>query len=105
MGFLDGLRSLFAGGSAADGGYYIYVRCNRCKEAIRTRINLRNDLSARDEGGYRVTKTLVGSSGRCFQRIEVTLVFDATHRVVDQQIVGGEFITEKDYQAAQPSSS
>jgi len=48
MGFLDGLKSMFAGGSMADGGYYIYVRCSRCGEAIRTRVNLSNDPSEQE---------------------------------------------------------
>jgi hypothetical protein len=104
MGFLDGLRSLFGGGGRpADGGYYIYVRCGRCGEAIRTRVNLHNDLSGRDEGGYVVSKTLVGG-GRCFERISVTLMFDQSRRVVDREISGGEFITAQEYAAAQTPS-
>ena len=101
MGFLDGLKSMFAGGSMADGGYYIYVRCSRCGEAIRTRVNLRNDPSEQEGGGFTLSKTLVGSAGRCFQRIEVTLTFDGARRVTEREITGGEFITAQEFDAAQ----
>ena len=106
MGFLDGLKSLFGGAfgsGAADGGYYVYVRCSRCGEVLRTRVNLRNDLSERDQGGYALTKTLVGS-GRCFQRIEVRLSFDGTRRVVEREVNGGELSSAQDFDAAQRPS-
>jgi hypothetical protein len=104
MGFLDDLKSLFSGGSGGDGGYYVYVRCHRCGEALRTRINLRNDLSADDAGGYVLRKTLVGS-GRCFERIEVTLTFGGSHQLTHREITGGDFITAEEYAAAQRAAS
>ena len=103
MGFLDSLKSLFTGGGGPDAsGYWVYVRCRRCGEAIRTRINLRNDLSPNDEEGYTVTKTLVGDR-RCFERIEVTLTFDANRRLIGQEIQRGDFISAKEFEAAQRS--
>ncbi len=103
MGFLNSLKSIFSssGGSAAS-GYWVYVRCRRCGEAIRTRINLQNDLSPNDDEGYTVTKTLVGDR-RCFERIEVTLIFDANRRLVGQEIQRGDFISAKEFEAAQHS--
>ena len=85
MGWLDGLKSLFGGGggTGGDGGYYIYARCQRCGEALRTRVNLRNDLSLDDSGGYVLHKTLVGS-GRCFERIEVTLTFGGARQLTNR---------------------
>jgi len=103
MGFLDSLKSLFAGGRGPDAsGYWVYVRCRRCGEAIRTRINLQNDLSPNDEEGYTVTKTLVGDQ-RCFERIEVTLIFDANRRLLGQEIQRGDFISAKEFEAVQRS--
>jgi hypothetical protein len=29
---------------------------------------------------------------RCFQHIEVTLTFDAKHRMIDKSIAGGSFV-------------
>jgi hypothetical protein len=79
-----------------DGGYWIVVRCQRCGEIIRTRVNLSNDLSPNfEEGGETVTyfcrKTLMGNQ-HCFQQVEVELTFDANRRLVDRQIHGGEFV-------------
>ena len=101
MGFLDSLKSLFAAGGDDAPALWVYVRCKRCGEAIKTRIDLRNNLSLTDEGGYVVNKTLIGGAQRCFQRIEVTLHFDQDRNLVDREIHFGEFITAEDYEAAQ----
>lgn len=92
MGFL---KKLFGGGSASSSSnfYIFYVRCDRCGETIEGRINLNNDLSIDDEGGYRVRKVLMGSK-LCFQQIEVILRFDAARKLLEQQISGGKFVEE-----------
>lgn len=88
---------MFAGGETQDKfGYWIYVRCNRCGEGIKTRIDIRNDLSAVDDGGFVVHKVLVGK-GRCFQRVEVKLTFGERRDLADEEIQGGEFITAAEY--------
>ena len=101
MGFLDSLKSVFSGGddSYEKNAYWIYVRCKRCGETIKTRIDLRNNLHPLDEGGYIVRKTLVGNQ-LCFERIEVTLTFDEQRRVIDREISKGEFITAEEFEAA-----
>ena len=97
MGFLDSLKTMFSGqGRATD--YWVYVRCKRCGELIKTRIDLQNHLSQNDDGGYVVNKTLVGNQ-RCFERIEVALYFNSRRELVDQSISRGEFITTEKYQA------
>ena len=93
---------MFAGGETGDEGYYIYVRCHRCGEVIKTRLNLQRDLSYSDEGGFVVHKTLVGNQ-LCFERIEVTLIFNERRQLVDRQISRGEFITAEEFAAAQNS--
>ena len=56
MGFFDSLKSLFGGGKAPqDEAYWIYVRCRRCGEVIKTRLDLLNSLALNDEGGYTAT--------------------------------------------------
>lgn len=80
----------------------LYVRCDKCGEAIGTRIHLRNDPSPLyGEGGqgaaYLVRKTLMGSK-RCFQPIVVELVFDANRKVIAREITGGQFITQEEYE-------
>jgi hypothetical protein len=100
MGFLDSMKSLLSGGEGQDRtGYYVYVRCRRCGEAIKTRIDMRNDLSHREEGGFMVHKTLVGSQ-RCFERVEVSLTFDENRKLIDQEITRGDFITREEFEAA-----
>lgn len=104
MGFFDSLKSLFAGGSGSggqgDNAYWIYVRCRRCGEVIKTRLDLANSLALNDEGGYTTSKTLVGNR-LCFERIEVTLSFDGSRQLTEREIVRGDFITSEEYEAAQ----
>lgn len=104
MGFFDSLKSLFGGGSSvgeqSQGVYWIYVRCRKCGEAIRTRVDLLNNLSQNDEGGYTVSKTLVGNR-LCFERIEVVLTFDENRRLLSRDISRGDFITAEEFEAAQ----
>ena len=102
MNLLEKISSLFIR-SADDHGFWIYVRCSRCGEKLRTRVDLMNDLTVRyGEGGgedvYYTRKTLIGSS-LCFQPIEVTLTFDLRRQLIDKQITGGEFISKAEFEA------
>lgn len=81
-----------AGDEQAGTGCWVYVRCKRCGEVIKTRIDLQSDLSQQEQGGYLTRKTLVGNQ-HCFERIEVELTFDKQRRLVGRQISGGDFIT------------
>jgi len=90
MGFL---KKLFGGGPPSSGSnfYTFNVTCDRCGESIEGKINMSNDLSLDDESGYFVRKMLMGS-GRCFQQIEATFKFDASRKLQDRQISGGNFV-------------
>jgi len=90
MGFL---KKLFGGGiaSSSSGFYTFNVKCDRCGEIIEGKINLNNDLSLDDDGGYFVRKVLIGSQ-RCFQQIEATFKFDASRRLQEKGISGGTFV-------------
>jgi hypothetical protein len=90
MGFL---KKLFGGGTSSSGSdfYTFSVTCDRCDETIDGKINMSNDLSLDDEDGYFVRKVLMGS-GRCFQQIEATFKFDASRKLQDKQISGGNFV-------------
>ncbi len=105
MGFFDRLRKALAGGGgSADrpdtNAYWVFVQCQRCGEPLRTRIDLRNDLSEEDDGTFTVHKGLIGGARRCFQTVEVELHFNADRRqVLDRQISGGRWITAEEYQA------
>jgi hypothetical protein len=103
MGLLDGLKRLFGGGTAApaDRGMYYYVRCDRCREAIRVRVDPAWDLAPDFEGGggFGVTKHVIGQ--KCFRPIEVTITFDEKRQEIDKEISGGKFITAEEYEAEQ----
>ncbi len=86
------LKSLFAGDAApADAWHGVTVRCRQCGEIIEANIHLRNDLSLQDDGTYRVNKTLMGEN-LCFERIEISLIFDQQRQLIDQTIQRGAFI-------------
>ena len=96
MNLLKKLATLFAVSAPSSHGYSLSVQCNRCGEVIQTQINLSNDLSieyGKDEQvtGYFCRKVLMGKQ-RCFQQIEVTLTFDAHHKLTGRKIEGGNFI-------------
>jgi len=90
MGFL---KKLFGGSptSSSSEFYTFNVRCNRCGETIAGRVNLANDLSLDDEGGYLARKVLMGS-GHCFQQVEVILRYDSARNLQEKEINGGTFV-------------
>ena len=96
MGFFKKLsRLFFAPAQPSEAAYWIVVKCNRCGETIRSRINLYNDLSLEytdaGEAVYFCHKMLMGESGRCFQRIDIELTFDAGRNLLNREITGGQF--------------
>lgn len=96
---------LFGKGAAEprDNAYYYYVRCGKCGEVIRVRVDRANDLAQDFDGagdnpsGYSVTKGIVGK--KCFRSISVTLKFDGSRRESSRSIDGGDFVTAEDYAA------
>ena len=99
MGLWKKFTALFTPAAAPESpAAWITVRCNRCGEVIRARLNLYNDLSAdySETGGatYLCHKTLMGE-GHCFQRIEVELSFDANRKLLAREISGGQFVEER----------
>ena len=98
MSIFKKFSDLFSPSGGADANaYWLTVKCARCGEIIRARVNLNNDLSLDHEQGGRAVyfcrKMLVGE-GRCFQRVEVELTFDQDRRLRDRQISGGQFVDE-----------
>lgn len=90
MGFF---KNLFGVSSDKRGDKYFtfQVKCSRCGEILEGRVDLDNDLSLNDEGnGFLVRKGLIGGN-RCFQQIEVELIFDSSRQLIEKNISGGEF--------------
>ena len=68
MRWFQRLMSLFRARPAADTALWLYVRCNRCGEALQVRVDRRYDLASewRDPGepgaAYTMHKDIVGSA-------------------------------------------
>jgi len=103
MSFLKKIASALSPKGAEEGEVlWVYVRCGRCGETIKTRLDLSHDLTPNysDEGrvtDYFSRKVLIGSRG-CFELIEVTLTFDPQRRVTSREIMGGQFISKEEYE-------
>ncbi len=106
MSFFKKLAGLFSAPAASQDNwaYYIYVRCNRCGEKIKARVDLRNDLSIEygereSDVTYRCRKVLLGE--KCFQQIEVVMIFDANRNLVEQTVHGGKALTKEEFEAGE----
>jgi hypothetical protein len=102
MAFFKKLSDLFTDRTVGDKAItWIYVRCGRCGEKIKSRVNLAHDLSVNfgdkeADTTYFTRKVLIGEE-RCYQLIEVELTYNHRHQLIDRQIKGGEFITEAEF--------
>ena len=107
MGLLDRLKETLGGGGGGAGAdrdaLYFYVRCDRCADVVRVRVNLANELQqefAESDGvsGYSLRKAVVDA--KCFRPIQVTMRFDGRRRELSREIEGGQFITAEEFEAA-----
>jgi hypothetical protein len=98
MSFFKSLSRLFAGSGRGRNLYSLAVQCDRCGEIIQAQVNLSNDPSVEydDKGNvasYFCRKVLIGKQ-RCYQPIEVTLTFDANHKLVERKVKNGKFVED-----------
>jgi len=110
VGLWDKLKEALGGGRGAGGGsssdrdaLYFYVRCDRCGDVVRVRVNTANELQqefAESDGvaGYSLRKMVVDA--KCFRPIAVSMQFDGRRRELSREIEGGQFITVEEYEAA-----
>jgi hypothetical protein len=106
MNFLRKLVGLFAGGPSVSGdvGLYYYVKCDRCGEVIRVRINPMNDLSQTDDGqGYFVRKVIVGT--HCYNRIEAEFSYTSNRKLNDTTLSGGKLVDAEAYETYQRNAA
>ena len=121
MGLVDALKSMLGlgGGGArasADRGLYRYVRCNRCQDVVRVRVNMANEVSeisdepeddpdvsrpSNPAARYAVAKGVVDS--KCFRPMRLTILFDGRRRELESSVVGGEIVDEAAWEAARAS--
>ncbi len=104
---LKKLGGFFSGGGARGTGergvFYLYVRCGKCGEKVRVRVNTGNDLSrdydrgTGDAGsGYVLRKDIMDS--KCFRIMHAEVQLDDAHRIISKEISGGQFITQEEYE-------
>ncbi|MCA9911921.1 MAG: hypothetical protein KC496_01170 [Anaerolineae bacterium] len=93
------LKNLFSGaGAPQEDVLYVYVQPKMCKEVVKVRIDMKNQLSREDDdSGYFVRKTARGQ--RCPFAAEMLLRFDGNRRLIEQIIENGTFVTEAEYRA------
>ncbi len=75
---------------------YFYVRPKRCNEIVRVRVDLMNDLSQGDDGGYFCRKIVRAT--RCPFPAELHISFDANHKIIQVGVQDGDLLEETDYQ-------
>ncbi len=105
MGIFDRLRKVLSSPPPRTGrAKYLYVKCSRCGETLRARVDIWNELTPEYDGksddaaSYYCRKVLVGEKG-CYQPIELRLKFDKNHKLTDKVIVGGKFVEQAEYAA------
>jgi len=101
MGFMKGLfggRGEKKGQHVDKQGLYFYVQCDHCGSRVRVRADKQHDLNF-EEGGYVWHKTIVDS--RCFRHIPVVVHLDQRYQVTKQEIEGGRFLTQAQFEAAE----
>ena len=102
MGFFKRIMRALAGTAPSDSDRYlpIYVYSNRCREAVAGQVDLLNELSLADDGGYYVRKVLhTSGQARCFGQVEVELWLDGNKRVQRHEVQGGRWLTAEEYEA------
>jgi len=108
------LRRIFGGGKPGErrdpNAIHFYVRCNKCGEKIRLRVDKRYDLMRDyDRGpgdvgsGYALRRDILGN--KCFQMMHMQVFLDNSYRILSQDITGGEFITYEEYTAEEEGSA
>jgi hypothetical protein len=97
MSILDAVKSAFSSSAADKNALWLYVRCARCGTPLAVRVDLRNEPSIDYErGGYVLYKEMMDS--KCFTLMRAQVQLDDQHKVIDQSVDKGEFITRERYE-------
>ncbi|HHV80461.1 MAG TPA: hypothetical protein PLK33_01055 [bacterium] len=86
---------LFQKSPQQDRNFYYTVKCNRCGEEIRVRMDRMNEPSPEYDEKGRVThyiyrKDVLGQ--KCFNLIQVEFVFNSNFEMISSQVTGGKLI-------------
>ncbi|OFX29062.1 MAG: hypothetical protein A2Z07_07490 [Armatimonadetes bacterium RBG_16_67_12] len=83
-----------SGESGDAAALWLEVRCERCREIIRTRVDTRYELRQDVENGQEVRvldKDLLGT--RCFALLHVHALLAPDLSVLSHQVTGGELVS------------
>jgi len=100
------LRKLFGSGEPTrprdedSEGFFVYVQCDNCGQALRLRIHKHHDLNYAEDG-YVWHKTIVDS--RCFRPMTTVAYFDSRYQLTKAEIEGGRFISQAEFEAHKAS--
>ncbi|MCI0521693.1 MAG: hypothetical protein L0Z70_15720 [Chloroflexi bacterium] len=86
---------------AVERAYWVYACCQRCGEGLQARVDLHNDLSTvyhENDTTYFCRKVIMGG-GRCYQKVELELTFDARRSLSEARIHGGKLLSREEYLA------
>lgn len=104
MNILKSLRKVLSSPPPrTDRSLYLYVRCSKCGEKLRARVDVWNELTPEYDGksddaaSYFCRKVLIGEK-LCYQPIELRLKFDKSHKLIDKTIMGGKFIEQDEFE-------
>lgn len=75
---------------------WLYVKCDKCGEKLRIRVDRRYDLEPEPEGGYLLRKEMM--DGRCFRLMYGEIHFDRDYKILSQELSGGHFITKEEFE-------
>ncbi|MCL4395286.1 MAG: hypothetical protein M1482_10885 [Chloroflexi bacterium] len=96
MSILDSVKAAFGSAGGDKNALWLYVRCARCGTPLAVRVDLRNEpIVDYENGGYVLYKEMMDS--KCFTLMRAQVRFDDQHKVIEQSIDKGEFITREQY--------
>jgi hypothetical protein len=102
MGFFSKLMAALTGKAPTGNDRYLllYVLDHRCREPICGQVDLLNELSQAEEGGYYVRKVLhTAGKRRCFGQVEVQIWLDGKKQILRHEVQGGRWLTAEEYAA------
>lgn len=98
LGFFDVLKNLFHPAKQSN-IIHIYLKDKKCNEKIKVLVRKSYDIQRiyedNEEAEYRLKKVVI--CNKCYNKINVKIDFDRRYNIINNQIDGGELITEEEY--------
>ncbi len=101
MSLLDLFKKIFSGSKSRGSKEIInyYIRDNKCGEKIklvfRKGYDIVQEYDSDSEEDYSIRKTAICDN--CYNQIEIKLKFDMNYNIIEEQLDGGESISEEEF--------